>query len=456
MPLIPFLRRLRGAPDLPGKVEEQLQERDGFNFGRTSERGRRATPENEMEYLYRTMWVDTKLRQKILDIRDMDQKDPRVKKIHGRMARTTIKGGLRLQKTTNRRIRRAWDSYARRCRLMNRQKLESDARGLAMEGNLPMQWILDENFRVVAGIRMPSETIIPLVKGNGQFKDPRAAYQQWDYSTGGPIAQFALWQLDLVRLDPANFDDRGSMGRPYLDAARKVWRQLVMTEEDLVVRRRVRAPLRLAHSLEGASAEEVDAYEAKVTDDQQKITTDFFSNKKLTVQPIQGDTNLDQIADVVHLLDTFFAGAPAPKGLFGYAEGLARDILEDMKRDYYEEVDAIQDVLAGVYQSGFELDLLLQGINPELDDILVGFAERNTETRNQAADRALKYKSIGASNQSVWEAAGLDPAEEIKRREEEAQSTDPYPTLPDPGGSPSVKITPGNQPKGESATNIKQ
>jgi len=447
-----LFRKLPPATALPDRVEQAVHERDGFNFGRTTERGFRATPENQVEYLYRRMWVDTRLRAKILDIRDMDEKDPRVKKIHRRMANTAIKGGLMLRKTTNRRLRRAWENYSRRCRLLNPQKLYSDARGLAMEGNLPMQWILDGNNRVVSGIRMPSETIVPIVEENGQFHDPRMAYQQWDVATAAPVASFALWQLDLVRLDPPNFDDRGSMGRPYLDAARKAWRQLNMTEEDLVVRRRVRAPLRLAHSLENATEAEVQAYRKEVEDDQNSITTDFYSNKKLTVQAVQGDSNLDQIADVVHLLDTFFAGAPAPKGLFGYTEGLARDILEDMKRDYFEEIDAVQEVLAGVYQSGFELDLLLQGINPDLDDIMVTFAERNTETKNQAADRALKYKSIGASNQTTWETAGLDPNEELERREEEAESTDPYPET-GAGGS-DVSITPGNAPKGESATDV--
>ena len=473
-----FGKRTPPAPDLPGDSELVLQKREGYHFGPTSERGMRTTPEAQIERLYRQMWVDTRLRAKIIDIREMDHKDPRVKKIHGRMARSAIKGGLTLKNTNNRRIRRAWEAYSRRCRLMNRQKLESDARGLAMEGNLPMQWVIDDNYRVVAGIRMPSETIVPITDEGGQFQDPRRAYQQFNYSEGSPIAVFALWQLDLVRLDPANFDDRGSMGRPYLDASRGPWKKLVMTEEDLVIRRRVRAPLRIGHFLEGASPEELDAYRAQIEDDQQKITTDFFSNKKGSLQPVQGDANLDQIADVVHLLDTFFVGAPAPKGLFGYTDGLARDILADMKIDYYEEIDAMQNVLAGIYQAGFELDLLLQGINPALDDILVVFRERNTETKNQAADRALKYQAMSASRQTIWETAGLDPAEELARREEEAQSTDPYPdagsAAPDsgaasggsgpvvvtkhvrsaPGANPKVSITPGNQPKNESATTI--
>ena len=69
------------------------------------------------------------------------------------------------------------------------------------------------------------------------------------------------------------------------------------------------------------------------------MTTDFYANHKGGVTGVNGDANLDQINDVVHLLDTFFSGAPAPKGLFGYSEGLSRDILEDLKKDYFEEIE---------------------------------------------------------------------------------------------------------------------
>lgn len=57
---------------------------------------------------------------------------------------------------------------------------------------------------------------------------------------------------------------------------------------------------------------------------------------------LQGDANLGQIADVVHLLDTFFSGAPAPKAIFGYSEGLNRDIFEDLKQNYFDEITDIR------------------------------------------------------------------------------------------------------------------
>ncbi len=441
----------KGDMQLPGEVDRP-----------NSEVGRRPTPENAVKYLYRLMWVDPDVRATILDIRRMDREDPRVKKIHARTCRAMVKGGLRLFMDTgsNKRIEWLWDDFVRRLRLNRREKLESDARGLMMEGSLPMQWVLGVNNRVIQGIRMPADTILPKVDANGTFKNVQEAYEQYDLTTGVKLAVFPLWKLSLVRLTPDNYDDQGSMGRPYLDATRTIWRKLVMTEEDTVIRRRMRAPLRMAHVLEGASGDELEDYRAQVEKDQAEgNTTDYYMNKKGTVTPVQGDARLDQIADVVHLLDTFFSGAPAPKGLFGYVGDLTRDILEDLKQDWYDEIDAMQDTLSYVYQLGFELDLLLAGINPLEYQLSVQFAERKTETLNQAADRALKYQAMGASQQTVFEAASVDFDRERSRIEDEMRHRDPYPdpnNINAPPGTrqPRVSITPGNAPKGDSQTAI--
>lgn len=420
----------------------------------TSEVGSRATPENSLKYLYRQMWVDPDLRQAVMDIRDMDRRDGRVKKLHKRMAAAAVKGGLKLKTPSqNKRIIRIWEAFSQRTQLNNHQKLISDARGLAMEGNLPLQIVLDNQGHVASLIRMPSETIVPLVGRNGQFKDPKNAYQQMDLTTGTILTRFALWQLQIARLSPDSFDDNGAMGRPYLDANREVWRKLIMTEQDLVIRRRHRAPLRLAHVLEGATEEELEKYRADTEAEKGEITTDFYLNKKGSVNAIQGDAQLDQIADVSYLLDTFYAGSPAPKGLFGYTGDLSRDILEDLKRDYFDEIDSMQDVQASVYQQAFRIELLLRGINPDNYLFNVVFSERRTDTPNQRADLALKHQALGVPHEMLWDTAGLDSSAVLAQRQAEADSDDPYPESSDHGPA-RVSITPNNAPKGESATSV--
>lgn len=427
-----------------------------------SELGKRPTPENSTKYLYRMMWVDPDVRQAILDVREMDRLDGRVKRIHARIARDAVKGGLLLRQTKDSpALRKEWSGFVDRLQLRNPQKLKSDARGLAMEGNLPLQWVLDDALNVIGGIRMPSETLMPNVGDNGRFLSPAEAYHQMDLTTGVKLASFPMWQLFLCRLDPDSFDDQGALGRPFIDASRDVWRKLRMTEEDLVIRRRHRAPLRLAHVLEGATPEQLEDYKAEVEKDKGEITTDFYLNKKGAVSAVQGDAALGEIGDVVHLLDTFFAGSPFPKGLMGYTDGMARDILEDLKRDYYEEIDSFQDTLAFGYEFGFRLHLLLKGIVLDPDEASVGFAERKTETPNQTTDRALKWRALGLPDDMIFEEMGFNAQQVRERKEEAIKRGDPYPGTVDmppggnpPGGNAPVKITPGNAPKGESATSI--
>ena len=250
----------------------------------------------------------------------------------------------------------------------------------------------------------------------------------------------------------------GSMGRPLLDACAVTWRKLVMTEEDLVIRRRMRAPLRLAHVLEGADEADPERLPPGGGGREGRDHHRLLFKPQGRCQPVQGDANLDHIADVVHLLDTFFAGGPAPKALFGYTDGLSRDILEDLKRDYYDEIDGMQDTLAQGYNLAFRIHLLFKGIDPGTDEFTLRFAQRRTETPNQVADLALKYIALGLPADMVFADMGLDPDFVRRKQEEQSQRGDPYPNPGAVSGQPAqparVSVTPGNARKGESATSV--
>ena len=91
------------------------------------------------------------------------------------------------------------------------------------------------------------------------------------------------------------------------------------------------------------------------------------------------------------------------------------------------------------------------------------FTERKTETRNQKADLALKYQALGVPDSLVWETAGFEPAYVMDKIKDQKASGDPYPgeqddddgTPTNDRAKPRVKVTPGNQPKGESATYVR-
>ncbi len=431
----------------------------------STQKGTTTTAESMVKQMYREMSVDTDLKSTIMDIRGFDKTDGRVKKIHKRMARDCTKGGVRIKwhGKENARVNKIWNDLRKRMQWDKRQKLLSDARGCCIEGNLALQWVVGGGL-VIKSLRMPTETIIPQALPNGQIKNIESAYVQVDPITQEKIAAFHYLQLSLTRLDPENHDDFGSMGRPYLDGVRETLLKLRMTEEDMVVRRRTRAPQKLVHVLEGAKDEELEIYEKRNASKVGEVREDYYMNKKGGVTAISGDANLDQVRDVMHLLDTFFAGGPAPKGLFGYVDGLSRDVLEDLLRDYYEEIDGLQDTISYAYYEGLRLELMLHNLNPDAYDFSVVFSERQTSSPNQRADLALKHQALGIPSEMLWETVGYQPSTVLAKIKEQNISNEPYPNMIDDDddddddendkGKPKVSITPGNAPKKESATSI--
>ena len=169
------------------------------------EKGVRVPGDDALARLYANMWLDTERRAMVQTVRDMDRRDGRVKQIHNRLARDCIRGGLVLQvneKGSSETLKREWRALQGRLQLEMADKLKSDARGLVMEGNLPLQLVLNERQDVVAAIRMPSDTIQPITDMGGRFKNPAAAWEQRDVMTGATLATWAAWQMTVARAGP--------------------------------------------------------------------------------------------------------------------------------------------------------------------------------------------------------------------------------------------------------------
>jgi hypothetical protein len=235
-----------------------------------------------------------------------------------------------------------------------------------------------------------------------------------------------------------------------------ILQKLQLAEDALVERRHSRATLRHVHTLEGATKEDVATYMAELDNVYREgnIVKDFVTNRKGGVATLQGDATLSDIGDILYLREILF---PVPAAVYGYDTSLARDVMEEVRTGYYMLLDFLQDGISQVYADAFRTHLLLRGINPDAYDFSVAFAERRTTTRQQDADYALKIQALGASRETVYRQAGLEPAFEREQRIAEAAEADPYP-MPEeiaaPKTAPKVSITPGNAPGGDSAVSI--
>jgi hypothetical protein len=160
--------------------------------------------------------------------------------------------------------------------------------------------------------------------------------------------------------------------------------------------------MKYVHVLEGADAAQLKAYKEMNKDalnDPFAAVADYFMNKAGGITAVQGDARLQEIADVVHHIDSWWTASPVPKSLIGYGLDLNRDVLEKQKEQYDEEMDPIsQWVEDEIIAPLLTREWLLNGILPEGLTWEVEWSSKQKMTATtirDVADAALRLKAIG-------------------------------------------------------------
>ncbi|HUU31630.1 MAG TPA: hypothetical protein VMY69_05985 [Phycisphaerae bacterium] len=403
------------------------------------------------------------IRTKIDEIDALDESNGQVKQLHSKLAKFATRGGVSfvLRNDENERMTQIANDWIKRVHLDKRDIRKEHARRLLKHGNIVLQNVVSSSDRIEALVVMPTQTMKPLVDDRGQFTNPAKAYVQMDPMGMTEVTSFAKWQISWGALDR---EANRLYGRPMIDAERKRAKQITMTDDDLVIRRRVRAALRYLHIVEGARPEEMDSYRADNKDSLENPfnpVNDFFSNKAGAITAIQGDANLDQIADVQLLNKKFYAGCGVTAHQFGLIEDdLNRDVYEDTLGDLFEVIEDIQETCCDTWEESLRVEFLLAGINADAYDWDLKLEGRKVETPNQRMDRGIKAQTMGIPLKYIVTEILNWPWEKIKTMiDEEAAEMDPYGAriddeLNDDQGKPPLKIVEGNQRGKQSATYV--
>jgi len=401
------------------------------------------------------------IRTKIQEIETLDEKDGQVKNLHTKLAGWANRGGIRfvMREGENKRMHQIARDFIRCVKLKDRKIREEHCVRLLKHGNLILQNVVSSKSQIESLVVMPTIIMRPLINDKGQFPDPNKAYAQLDALGVQEVTYFARWQIVWGALDkPAG----RFYGRPLIDAERKRARQIRMTDDDMVIRRRTRAPQRLHHCFPGMSEEKLEEQQKKDEESLENpnaVNTDFYSNHEGTVTSIQGDAKLDQVKDVMLLNQKFYSGAGTHAHLFGlFANELNRDTYEDTLADLYELIEKIQETLCSIWEESLRLQFLLHGINADAYEWDLKLMGRKVETPNQKADRALKLRGLGYPLQWLVTEVMQDPWERIKELiDKEQEEMDAYSQIDDEleGKDSPISIVQGNARNKESETYVK-
>lgn len=343
--------------------------------------------------------------------REMYRTDGRVKRVLATLARDATRGGFTIQSDNARASETAQGLIDR---LSLARRLTNDVRLTLRDGDSFMEIGIDEGGLIVSLTRKPTLEIHRNSDRADRFADPARAYwwaevAGWGTDAPPDAVWFAQWQMVHARWA---HDEGSRYGAPLFAEATGAFKRLREGEIDVAVRRKTRAGMKYHHVVEGDEAD-LERYKREnraALDNPYAANLDFFSNKAGGITTIQGDANVEQIGDVMHHLRTFFVASPLPMELIAYGQDVNRDVLEDMREQYNEDLQQITVwVETEFVRPLVDLQLLLAGILPETAAYKVHWQSKKVLTPvmlRDAADAALRLRAFGFDDATILNLMG--------------------------------------------------
>jgi hypothetical protein len=220
----------------------------------------------------------------------------------------------------------------------------------------------------------------------------------------GRDVEFNSWQMAHFRL--LGDDRRLPYGTSVLEKSRRVWKQLLLSEDSMLVYRVTRAPERRVYKIYVGNIDDADveAYVNTIADrfkrmpivdpqtgqmdlryNQLSNDQDYFIPVRTEDAPnpidtLPGATNLDQIADIEYLQRNLFTSLRVPKPFLGFEEatGEGKNLaLQDIR--FSRTINRIQQAMLQELNKIAIIHLYILGFEEDLDNFTLTLNNPSTQ-----------------------------------------------------------------------------
>jgi hypothetical protein len=259
------------------------------------------------------------------------------------------------------------------------------ARNVAKNGEAFSEIVLDKALLAKRIKELPGKDIIRNEDEYGRLQ--KKAFIQQKPGEEKILATFEQWQVVHFRMRK---DNTKKYGNGVLESAIKVYRQLAMMEDSMVIARLTRAPQRYAHlvDVEGLDTDAAQNHLDKVRSKMKKRATinpktgrqdlsynplsaeeDIFvgtkAQSKADVKVLQGDNNLSNIKDVFYFQNKLFSATKVPKSYLGLEGDVnSKGTVTEQEIQFARTVRRLQLALIEGYTQMFDFVLALNGVSP--------------------------------------------------------------------------------------------
>jgi hypothetical protein len=214
---------------------------------------------------------------------------------------------------------------------------------------------------------------------------------------------FESWQIAHFRL----IEDTRKLpyGRSVLDSARKLWKQLQLAEDSMLVYRITRAPERRIFYIEVGNLEDADVkqYMQRIQRqvkkqpvvnqnngqqsfryDPMNVSEDYFipvrGDKSTKIDTLPGASNLGDIQDIEYLENKLFAALKVPKTYLNYAENLpGGPTLSQADLRFSRTINRIQEQVLMELRRIAKIHLAFLGHEDEINDFDLKLTNPSTQ-----------------------------------------------------------------------------
>lgn len=398
------------------------------SFTGSDSKGNGKTYPNKMNFLYGQMAVENDRKKMYQECWVMYNEDARISAAIDTTAGSATNGTFKLKfnniKTEGESILKdaeeIMENIVKRTKLKG--KIPAIAKELLILGDVFLEVIVDfRNNEIVDLKKLPARTI---ERQEDEYGNLTGFIQRDDM--GQIIAEFEPWQILHMRWN--NFT--GQMyGTSMLRGIRLLYKKLKMTEEDLVIRRRTRAGLKLHHygadHEEPLEPEEVEEYIALNNSTPMNVRTDFYSNGKWKIDVLRSDDGVSEINDIRHFENGLFVGLRTPKGLLGIGEETNKATLERQEVSYIRLLNEICEVIGEQVRHVFDLGMKLKAIDPDNVEYDLLWKEKTIEDTNRKVERLILQANGGfVSKETATNEMGYNFEDEMHRIEKEMDKYD--------------------------------
>lgn len=271
---------------------------------------------------------------------------------------------------------------------------------------------IDDKAGVIGGRQMPNFEIerregdlySRMMNGAGNARTDETADPKVKFVWRGRDLEFNSWQIAHFRL--LGDDRRLPYGTSVLEKARRIWKQLILSEDAMLVYRVTRAPERRVYKIYVGNIddEDVPAYVDDIANrfkrtpivdpqtgqidlqyNQLANDQDFFipvreEGAATPIDTLPGASNLDQIADIEYLQKKLFTALRVPKSFLGFEDAMGDGknlALQDIR--FTRTINRIQQAMIMELNKVAILHLFLLGLEDELDNFTLTLNNPSTQ-----------------------------------------------------------------------------